>query len=375
MQWNLQQGRSVVWKTAVPGAGHSSPTIVGESIYLTTAEEDKDRQLLLEFERDSGELKQTVVVHDSGLPKRIHPQNTHASPTAASDGQQVYVVFHNSAAIWVTAYDATLRKIWRKKVADYSPQAFQFGYGASPIVYQDRLIIAAEYDGPDSGLYAFNKDNGQRIWHVPRPAMLSFSSPVVAAIAGKDQLLLAGGNKIQSFDPVNGRLFWSADAATETMCGTAVWDDRQVFVSGGEPENGTWSVSADGTGKLIWDNRVRCYEQSLLAERGFIYAVSDAGVGYCWKANNGTEMWKRRLGGGFSASPLLVDDRIYAASESGEMFVYRATPDRFQPIATNKLGDEVFATPVALGDRLYVRYAVLTDEGRQEYLAALGDRQ
>ncbi len=374
LEWDLQQGRSVVWKTPVPGAGHSSPTIVGQSIYLTTAEQDRDRQLLLQFDRQSGQLKNTVVVHDSGLPKRIHPQNTHASPTVASDGRQVYVVFHNSAAIQVTAYDASLRKLWHQKVANFTPQSFQFGYGASPTLYRDRLIIAAEYDGPDSGLYAFDKDNGQPIWQVPRPANLSFSSPIVAKLAGTDQVLLPGANKIQSFDPLNGNLLWSADASTTTTCGTVAWNDGQVFVSGGEPENGTWSVSADGTARLVWDNRVRCYEQSLLADRGWIYAVSDAGVGYCWRAKDGTEMWKRRLGGGFSASPLLVGNRIYAVSEAGKVFVYRASPDRFQSLATNQLGDEAFATPVALGDRLYVRYAVFTDAGRQEYLAALGSQ-
>ncbi|WP_153559403.1 outer membrane protein assembly factor BamB family protein [Roseimaritima sediminicola] len=374
-QWDLSSGHGVVWKTPVPGAGHSSPTVFGNRIYLSTAEPDQDQQRLLQFDRESGELIRAVVVHQGGLPKRIHPHNTHASPTVATDGELVFVVFHNDGAIRATAFDNDLRQVWQSKVADFTPAAFQFGYGASPVLYRNHVIIAAEYDGPDSGLYALDKANGRQAWKVARPANLSFSSPVVAMLAGKDQLLLPGADAIQSFDPVTGRRFWSAEASTEATCGTVVWDDRSVFVSGGNPRSGTWAVRADGTEELIWENSVMCYEQSLLADRGYVYAVSDAGVAYCWKADNGTEMWKRRLGGGFSASPLLVDDRIYAASEDGEVFVYRATPDRFVLLAKNRLGDEIFATPVALGDRLYVRYAVMGEDGRQEYLAALGDHK
>ncbi len=372
LKWDLERGKSVVWNTPIPGAGHSSPTIVGNAIYLTTADVDTDQQLLLKFDRATGQLKDTAVVHPSGLPRRIHPNNTHASPTVASDGKRLFVVFHNDDAIRATAYDLTLRKIWQRKVADFQPSSFQFGYGASPILFEDRLIIAAEYDGPSSGLYALDKTNGKPIWNVPRPSNLSFSSPVVANVAGRKQLLLPGADKIQSFDPMTGNLFWSADASTEATCGTIAWDNRQVFISGGNPRSGTWSVLADGSKKLVWENRVMCYEQSLLADRGYIYAVSDAGVGYCWKANNGAEMWKTRLAGGFSSSPLLVGNRIYVASESGELFIYRASPDRYLPIAENQLGDEVFATPVALGKRLYVRYAKQTRDGRQEFLAALG---
>ncbi len=370
--WDVQRGNGVLWKTKLPGAGHSSPTIVGDSIYLTTADESLNQQLLLAFDRDSGQIRKQAIVHDGGLPSRIHPRNTHASPTVASDGQHVFVVFHNADAIRVTAYDRSLAELWQQKVASFAPASFQFGYGASPILFQDRLIIAAEYDGPGSGLYGLDKKTGKQLWQVERPANLSFSSPVTTRLAGRQQLLLPGADKIESFDPMSGRRLWAAAASTEATCGTIVWDEQRVFISGGNPNAGTWSVLADGSGKLVWENRVMCYEQSLLADRGYVYAVSDSGVAYCWKASNGVEMWKTRLGGGFSSSPLLVNDRIYVCSEAGKTFVFAAQPNRYKPLATNPSGDEIFATPVALGKNLYIRYALQTASGRQEFLTCIG---
>lgn len=372
IDWDLKQKKGLVWRTPIHGSGHSSPTVLRDAVYVTAADARRDKQWLLKLDRNTGDLVQRVVVHDQGLPTRIHPNNTHASPTVASDGERLFVVFYNDSAIRLSVYNTNLRKVWQRKVADFQPASFQFGYGASPTLYKNLVIVAAEYDGEASGLYAFRQRDGKPIWKQPRPANLSFSSPIVAKIAGRDQLLISGADQLASFDPTTGRPLWAADATTEATCGTVVWDDRTVFASGGNPVGGTWAVLADGSQTNLWENRVMCYEQSLLADRGYIYAVADAGVAYCWKANSGTVMWRTRLGGGFSSSPLLADGRIYVASEAGEVFVFRATPDRFVLLAENRLGDEVFATPVALGDRLYVRYAAMEDGKRQEYVAALG---
>jgi hypothetical protein len=146
-----------------------------------------------------------------------------------------------------------------------------------------------------------------------------------------------------------------------------------VIVSGGNPENGTWCVSGDGSQKILWQNRVMCYEQSLLAVGGFIYAIADSGVAYCWRASDGVEMWTKRLfGGGVSASPLLVADRLYIASEAGTVYVIAASPDRFDLLAENPSGDSIFASPVAVDDRLYLRTGVGKGAERQEYLVSIG---
>ncbi len=371
LQWDFNSGESILWKTRIPGRGHSTPVIVEDAIFLTTCDESQQTQSLLKLNRQSGRLIDQWVLHRGTLPERIHPNNSHASSTPAFDGEKLFVVFHTDNAIWLTAMSMSGRRVWQKKVCDFRPSAFQFGYGASPLVEDDLVIIAAEYDGPSSGVYAFDRSTGKVVWKVQRPSNLNFASPVVATITGQRQLLLAGADTIVAYDPRTGRELWTADAGTEAMCGTAVWDGRRILVSGGNPDRGTWCVNGDGSQKLLWRNRVMCYEQSLLTIDGFVFAIADNGVAYCWRTRDGVEMWKSRLfAGRITASPLLVRNRMYVASADGTVYVIAASPDRFDLLAKNRTGDSIFASPVAVGDCLYVRTGVGQGKNRQEYLVA-----
>lgn len=373
IRWDLESGRNIDWKTALPGRGHSSPVVIQDAIYLTTSEQQSQTQSLLKLDRASGRLIDQWVVHRGTLPKRIHPKNSHASPTPAFDGDDLFVIFYTDDAIWLTAMTTSGREVWKKRVCEFKPAAFQFGYGASPCIEDNVVIIAAEYDGRDSGLYALDCRTGETVWKVPRRSNLNFASPIVATIAGQRQVLLAGADTISAYDPQTGRALWSVDASTEAICGTVVWDGRRVMVSGGNPNAGTWCVSGDGTQASLWENSVMCYEQSLLAIKNYVFAVADNGVAYCWRTRDGGEMWKKRLfAGRVSSSPLLANNRIYIASEAGTVYVIAALPDRFDLLAENSTGDSIFATPVAVDDRLYLRTAIGEGADRQEYLIATG---
>ncbi|MFT5469938.1 MAG: outer membrane protein assembly factor BamB, partial [Verrucomicrobiales bacterium] len=130
-------------------------------------------------------------------------------------------------------------------------------------------------------------------------------------------------------------------------------------------QKGTIAVNAK-SGTVAWKNQDKSYEQSLLAHDGFVYALNDAGIAICWRASDGEEMWKERLGGPVSASPLLIGDTIYTSNERGQHFVFKANPQRFEAVAKNQLGDESFATPAISGDRLFVRAAKSQSGKRQE---------
>ncbi|MCC9603277.1 PQQ-like beta-propeller repeat protein [Stieleria sp. JC731] len=372
-QWNLETGENIAWKTKIPGRGHSTPIVTPAGIFLTTADDADGTQSVIKVDAQSGQLLDRFVLHRGTLPDRIHPNNSLASPTMAYDGQRLFASFHTDDAIVVTALHPDGRKIWQKKVCDFKPALFQFGYGASPILFDELVIIAAEYDGQDSGIYALDRETGKQVWKVPRPENLNFASVAITEIAGQTQMMIAGADTLSSYDPRDGRLMWSASTTTEAICGTVVWDGRRVLVSGGNPVSGTWCVSADGKAQQLWSNRVKCYEQSLLAINNYVFAIADNGVGYCWRTQDGKEMWKRRLfGGGISASPLLADGNLVVATERGEVFVISAIPDRFDMIAEIKTGDSIFASPVAIGNRLYLRTGVNEGGRRQEYLVAIG---
>lgn len=370
--WDDSQ--NVLWKTPVPGRGHASPTVVGNRIYLATADQTKGVQAVVAFNRDTGDKEGVIVVHQGGLTEKIHSKNTHASATVASDGEQLYVVFVNKLAVWATSISMSGKILWQQRVGGFDPKKYQFGYGASPVLHQGLLIIACEYDGPDSGLYALDTQTGKQRWKAERPKQISFSSPIVANVAGKDQLLISGFRQIASFDPKNGRPLWQTPGTTDATCGTMVWAGDLVFASGGYPDSGTFAVRGDGSGEVVWQNRVKCYEQSMLIAGEYLYGVADSGVAYCWRAADGQEMWKHRLKGPVSASPLLVGDNILATNELGTTYVFKANPERYEMVAENQFGNSSFASPVVVNNRIYLRHASGEGENRQEFLMSIGSR-
>lgn len=151
-----------------------------------------------------------------------------------------------------------------------------------------------------------------------------------------------------------------------------VWDGDLVFASGGYPKAETVCLKA-GSGQLVWRNDQKCYEQSMLAFDGYLYAVTDRGIAYCWRANDGTEMWTSRLAGGpVSASPILANGNIYLANEAGTVYVFKAQPTRFELVSRNQLGDEAFASPTICDSRIYMRTASSAGGKRQETLYCIG---
>lgn len=360
----------VIWRVPVPGRGHSSPIVTKDAIYLTTADTQAGAQSLLASERATGKPLWSQLVHRGGLPAENHPKNTEASPSVAFDGQRVLASFYNSDAIWLSAYGLDGTRLWQKSVGRYLPSRYRYGYAASPAIYGDTAIIIGEWDGP-SFLAAVALDTGEVVWKTERIESPSFSSPIVAHVAGRDQLVMSGQSMIASYDPTDGKLLWKANAIAMATCGTVVWDDQHVYASGGFPESQTACVRADGSAEIIWSNNQKCYEQSMLCAGGYVYAVTDQGLAYCWRARDGETMWRERLGGKYSSSPLLVGDTIYAFNEDGDSFAFRASPERFLSIGEAKIGDEVFASPAVVGDTMYLRVASFVDRERQEYLLAI----
>lgn len=373
-EWS--ESSNLAWQTKVPGRGHSSPVIVDDKIYLTTCDEQTEEQALLVFDRESGQLLNQTVAHAGKLPQLHNNNNTHASPTVACDGQHVFALFDNDLSCWVTKFDLDGNKLWQRRVAGFDPQRFQFGFGSSPILHEGLLILSTEYDGPDSGVYAISTNTGEQVWRAERPESLSYSTPIPAMLDGAAQLIMSGNRQLAGYDPKTGRELWTIEGSTMATCGTMVWDtDRNLaFASGGFPDSFTLAVRGGATTEIPWQtNKVKCYEQSLLLADGYIYAVADNGIAHCLRAADGESMWSERLGGRYSSSPILVDGKIYVSNEQGTTFVFKATPDGYEAVAENQLGDECFATTTPVDGKLYHRYARRESGIRQEYLVAIGE--
>lgn len=369
LKWD--ETTNVVWQAEVPGRGHSSPIVVGGLIVVCTADESSETQGVVAFDRKTGQQLWLTPISQGGFPT-LHQKNTHASSTAATNGSLIFATFCHHEKIEVVALDFQGTVVWRIDAGNFRPRAYEYGYASSPTVYKDALIVSADCDTV-AWIKALNVADGSTVWTRERPLMLNWGSPIVASINGKEQMLLSGTNMIASYDPASGEPLWKTPCLTMATCGTCIWEDGLVFASGGYPDPETVAVRADGSG-VAWKNKVKCYEQSMLVTNGYVYAFSDQGVFYCWNAKTGAEMWKQRLKGPVSSSPLLVGDTIFATNEAGTTWAIKATPEKYELLARNQLGDSGFASIVATDGQLFIRTSRGDGPDRKEFLYCLGNK-
>jgi outer membrane protein assembly factor BamB len=366
-KWSATE--NVVWKKPVPGRGQSSPILSGAHLYLTTSDEKTGSQSVLCYDRKTGESIWAVEVHKSGAMRK-NDKASAAGASVATDGERVYVNFANSGAVYTTALARDDGKqLWQTNLGDY---AIHQGYASSPALYQSLVIVSADSKG-DGSVAGLDRKSGQIVWKQSRPKVPNYSSPVLLRIEGRDQAILTGCDLVSSYDPLTGKVLWETAGATTECVTSTVTDGKHVFTSGGYPKNHLSAVVADGSGKLAWETKDRVYVPSFVIRDGYLYGVLDAGVAACWKSDTGKEGWKQRLGGTFSASTVLVGDKVYATNEAGETFIFAADPAKFTEVAKNKLGNEAFATPTIAGGRIYHRVADQVEGKRQEMLYCLGE--
>jgi outer membrane protein assembly factor BamB len=363
---------NVLWKTNIPGRGHSAPIVAGERVYLTTADEDQGLQLVICLSKDTGKEVWKTVVHEGGLMTGDGNKKTsQASPSVACDGKRIFANFLNNGAVHTTALDLEGEKLWQTKITNYKVHQ---GYGSSPAVYGSLVIVSADNKG-GGAIVGLDRATGDIVWKHDRPATPNYASPVIVKASGKEQLIFTGCDLVSSYDPSTGKKNWEIKGATTECVTSTVTDGEHVFTSGGYPDNHVSAVKADGTGEVAWRNNVRVYVPSMLLRDGNLYAVTDNGVLTAWKAASGEELWKHRLGGTFTASPVLVGDLIYATNEAGTTYVVKIDESGAETIAENQLGDDaVYSTPTITGSRIYMRVGKQTDGKRQEILYCLGKK-
>jgi outer membrane protein assembly factor BamB len=363
------ESSNIKWKTMIPGRGHGSVTVVGDQVLLITADHDKETQLVICLDRETGQEKWQSVVHEGNLEKKGNKKASQASGTVACDGERFFVNFLNDKAAWTTALDRQGKQLWQTKITDYRVHQ---GYGSSPAIYGPLVIVSA--DNKQAGAIAgLDRKSGKIVWKKTRPKVPNYASPVIFNLAGKDQLLFTGCNLVSSYSPLTGDLNWEIKGSTTECVTSAVTDGTHIFTSGGYPKNHISAVKADGSGTIVWENKVRVYVPSMLCQDGLLFGILDAGVASCWDSATGKELWKARLGGTFSSSPVLAGGLIYATNEAGTTFVFKASAESFELVGENKLGDNVLATPTICGGRIYYRAAIQDGNKRQEFLYCIGE--
>lgn len=356
----------VLWKTRLPGRGHGSPIILGDLVFLATADDAAQTQSVMALDKHRGRRLWLTTLHTGKFETRSHDENTQASSTLATDGERLFALFLNDQRIWCSALDLDGNELWRMECGGF---ASRFGYSASPVVFGRLVIVAADHE--QGGFIAgLDRETGNIIWRRKRPEMASYATPRVVRLGEKDLLILSGGEQITAYHPRTGDEVWSVAGTSQSTVATVVTYRDLVIASGGYPGSETIAINAEG--KVAWRNRDKTYVPSMIVVGDQLYSVND-GVVRCWDAATGKERWKHRVGENFRTSPILSGNNLFITDMGGKTTVFRANPQQFELIAENQLGTDAFASPAVSDGQLFLRVGGGHGADRLETLYCIGE--
>ncbi len=361
LTWSEQE--NVVWKTAIHGRGWSSPVIWDDQIWLTTATDDGHEMFAVCVDRQDGRIVRDLQLFHNDKPDDTKTFNSYASPTPVIEAGRVYIHFGSYGTACLDTADGHV--IWQRRDL---PCNHWRGPGSSPILFENLLIL--QYDGHDyQYIAALDKETGATVWKKDREIdylsndgdlRKAFCTPLVIDTAGQLQLISTCANGALSYDPRTGDVLWKVHFENHSAAARPLFDGDLVYINTGFSKADLWAVRPDGRGDVtdshvVWKRSKSIGSQpSPLLVEGLIYSVHDAGVASCIDAATGEEVWLKRLGGNFAASPILAGGRIYLCDREGDTLVL-APGREYQELAKNKLDDGCMASPAALGKSLFLR--------------------
>jgi outer membrane protein assembly factor BamB len=399
--WDVAAGRNVRWKTPIPGLGHSCPVVWGDRVYLTTAisgdakadlrvgqygdvdsvnDNTVHRWLVYALDKRTGKIVWERQAHE-GVPKvKRHMKSTHANPTPATDGRHVIACFGSEG---LYCYDCDGNLLWKRDLGQlnaswfYDPE-YQWGFGSSPILYRNLVIVQCDI-GKGSFLAAYNVADGKPVWQTPREEIPSWGTPTV--VEGKDRAeLVTNATKfVRGYDPLTGKELWRLGKNAEITAPTPFAAQDLIFVTSGyRPIQPIYAIRTGASGDITlkdgaetnehiaWSKRRGGpYMPTPIAYGDYFYTCANNGLLTCYEIKTGKQVYQQRLGGrgGYTASPVAADGRLYFVSEEGEAQVVKAGP-KYELLAKNKMDDVCMATPAIADGLLLVR--------TQRFLYALG---
>lgn len=366
-EWS--ETKNVAWKVPVEGIGHSSPIVWQDRVFITSCNTKTRERLLLCFRIADGKLlwRRTVLIAPL---ERKHRLNSYASSTPATDGKRVFVTFFEKPHVRVVAYDFSGKEVWRTSPGKfYSPH----GFCSSPVLYKNLVIVNCDqdarfgkYPGQKSFIVALDAASGREVWRIDdRPYQIrSYCVPLIVKAAGRMQMVLSGTKCVTSYDPDTGKLLWQVDGPTEQFVASPVFGKGLIFLTAGFPTYHNIAIRPDGRGNVtrthvVWHennvgSRKAAYVPSPIAYRDWFFLVTDTGYAHCFEALTGKRLWMHELGRHHSASPVLIEGRLYFLDDDGTTWVLKASP-KFEPIARNELDDEAYGSPAVSQGKLIVR--------------------
>ena len=366
------EGKNVRWKTPVHGRGWSSPVILGNQVWMTTATQDGRELFAVALDRDTGKVVFDLKLFQVATPQYAHPFNTYASPTPVIEPGRVYVTIGSPGT---AAIDAKTGKVlWERR--DFECNHFR-GAGSSPVLFGDLLLM--HFDGSDHQfVVALDKHTGKTVWRTPRSIDFQdlgsdgkpkadgdfrkgFATPHIVMVNGQPIMVSIGSKAVYGYDPKTGREIWrviergSHSGSTRPVAGNGL-----VYLAMGFDAAQILAVRPDGQGDVTASHVTWRFgkgapsKPSMLLVNDLLFTVNDSGVAGALDAKTGELVWRGRVDGTYSASPLYAAGRIYAFSEDGKTTVLEAGRE-FKVLAENFLEDGFMASPAVDGKALFLR--------------------
>lgn len=366
LAWDAE-GANVRWRASLPGTeaagapdqNQSSPIVSRGRVFVTAsywpgkqdASQYPEHHVACYRAEDGRRLWDTRIPPGPWLLSDL--RGGYTAPTPAADGQRVYVVF-GSAVIAALDYEGKI--LWRNAI---TPHKFDVALGVSPVLYRDTVLLQCDQTEQQGRLLAFDGKTGAVKWEQPRSsAGFTHSTPVLASVGGKPQLLAAASNALQGLDPENGTVLWSCAAQGEAS--SPISGGGLVYLDSGRGGTGV-AVDPGGSGDvtrthLKWTSR-RIPEglSSPVSSGDYLYRLHTPGVLECMRWATGETVYSERVPGAVtSASPIATaDGRLYLAS-AGKSYVVKAGP-QFEVLATSDLGDAGLASPAVSSGSLFLK--------------------
>ena len=358
--WN--DSTNIAWKVPIPGRGWSSPVILNNQVWLTTAPEDGKVLRALAIEATTGKILHKINLFEVNEPQVHHPLNSFASPSPVIENGRVYFHF---GAYGTACVDSRSGNILWKRTDLYCNH--DVGPGSSPYLYKDLLILTM--DGMDvQFLVALDKQTGNTVWKRTREVDLhdmkmesrkAFTTPITAKVNGVDQLISVGPHSVMGYWPKTGERIWKALFEGFSASSRPIINGNILYFNSGFCVSSLVALDIGGEGdltdKIMWINKksTQARSSALLIDN-LLYMVNTGGQAKCFEAETGVELWTARVGTQTSASPIFVEGNIFTFDESGLTTIFKPGKS-FLKVGENQLPDGFMASPAVVDNALYLR--------------------
>ena len=347
-----------LWKVKL-GPSYSGP-IVSPDIVYTTESENNENEVVRAYDRDTGkELWKAKWPGAMKVPFFARSNGSWIRSTPALDGDKLYVAGMRDVLACLDA--RTGKKKWLidfpKKAGSPVPT---FGFVCSPLVTGDALYVQA------AGCFLkLNKETGEIIWKALDDGGgmwgSAFSSPAIATLAGKEQVVVQTRTTLAGIDMTKGSVLWSekVEAFRGMNILTPSFQGDSVFTSTYGGKTMILDITkkdAKLQAKRSWDHPTQGYMSSPALIGGHAYVHLKNQRVTCFELETGEKKWTTTERFGKYWSMIFQEDRILALDQKGILYLIRATPEKFDLLSSFKVSEsDTWAHLAIAGDQLFIR--------------------